>query len=75
MFCVLVFFTLFHPFFLFLLVPFLLFALFLPPHILVEQKGSRNCMNVIIIFINYNWIVTRWQWLIYMYTKYEIGYF
>ena len=28
----------------------------------------------IIIFINCNWVVTRWQWLFYMYTKYEIGY-
>ena len=24
--------------------------------------------------INWNWIVTRWQWLFYMYTEYEIGY-
>jgi len=23
---------------------------------------------------NCNWVVTRWQWLFYMYTKYEIGY-
>ena len=29
---------------------------------------------VIIIFINCNWVVTRWQWLFYMYTKHEIGY-
>ena len=29
---------------------------------------------IIIIFINCNWAVTRWQWLFYMYTKYEIGY-
>jgi len=29
---------------------------------------------IIIIFINCNWIVTQWQWLFYMYTKYEIGY-
>jgi len=29
---------------------------------------------IIIIFINCNWIVTWWQWLFYMYTKYEIGY-
>jgi len=27
---------------------------------------------LIIIFINCNWVVTRWQWLFYMYTKYEI---
>jgi len=29
---------------------------------------------IIIIFIYCNWVVTRWQWLFYMYTKYEIGY-
>jgi len=28
---------------------------------------------IIIIIINCNWIVTRWQWLFYMYTKHEIG--
>ena len=31
--------------------------------------------NIIIIFIYCNWVVTRWQWLFYMYTKYEIGYY
>ena len=31
--------------------------------------------RTIIIFINCNWVVTRWQWLFYMYTKYEIGYY
>ena len=30
---------------------------------------------VIIIFIYCNWVVTRWQWLFYMYTKHEIGYY
>ena len=29
---------------------------------------------IIIIIINCNWVVTRWQWLFYMYAKYEIGY-
>ena len=29
---------------------------------------------IIIIFITCNWVVTRWQWLFYMYTKHEIGY-
>ena len=29
---------------------------------------------IIIIIINCNWVVTRWQWLFYMYTKYEIDY-
>jgi len=27
---------------------------------------------IIIICINCNWVVTRWQWLFYMYTKYEM---
>ena len=30
---------------------------------------------IIIIFIYCNWVVTRWQWLFYMYTKHEIGYY
>ena len=34
----------------------------------------RNLIITIIIFINCKWVVTRWQWLFYMYTKYEIGY-
>ena len=29
---------------------------------------------VVIIVVNCNWVVTRWQWLFYMYTKCEIGY-
>ena len=29
---------------------------------------------IIVIIINCNWVVTQWQWLFYMYTKYEIGY-
>jgi len=29
---------------------------------------------IIIIIINCNWVVTRWQWLFYMHTKYEIVY-
>jgi hypothetical protein len=28
---------------------------------------------IIIIIIYCNWVVTLWQWLFYMYTKYEIG--
>ena len=30
---------------------------------------------ITIIIIYFNWLVTRWQWLFYMYTKYEIGYY
>jgi len=26
------------------------------------------------IFINCDWVVTQWQWLFYMYTRYENGY-
>jgi len=33
-----------------------------------------NRSSIIIIFVNCNWVVTRWQWLFYMCTKYEIGY-
>jgi len=29
---------------------------------------------IIINIINCNWVVNRWQWLFYVYTKYEIGY-
>jgi hypothetical protein len=29
---------------------------------------------IIITIINCSWVVTRWQWLFYMYTKYEAGY-
>ena len=29
----------------------------------------------IIIIIYCNLVVTRWQWLFYMYTKHEIGYY
>jgi len=30
---------------------------------------------IIIIIIYCNLVVTRWQWLFYMYTKHEIGYY
>jgi len=36
-----------------------------------EVKGRSGD---IIIFIYWNWVVTRWLWLFYIYTKYEIGY-
>jgi len=43
----------------------------------IDKKNvSHNLMMMIIIilFINCNWVVTRWQWLFYMCTKHEIGY-
>ena len=45
---------------------------------LVENMGrdsSVGILIIIIIFIYCNWVVTRWQWLCYMYTKHEIGYY
>jgi len=37
------------------------------------KKNSSMAVRIIIIIINCNWVVTRWQWLFYLYTKYEIG--
>jgi len=31
---------------------------------------GRLIIIITIIFINCNWVVTWWQWLFYMYTKY-----
>ena len=36
--------------------------------------GDNIIIIIIIIFVYCNWVVTRWQWLFYMYTKHEIGY-
>jgi hypothetical protein len=36
--------------------------------------GIHVCLHIIIIiiiFINCNWVITRWQWLFYMYTNME----
>ena len=38
-----------------------------------EGKQWRVIITIIIIFIYCNWVVIRWQWLFYIYTKYEIG--
>ena len=38
------------------------------------NSDVKGLIIIIIIIINCNWVVTRWQWLFYMYTKYEIGY-
>jgi hypothetical protein len=35
---------------------------------------ALGTVGMMIIFINRNWAVTWWQWLFYMYTKFEIGY-
>ena len=41
----------------------------------LSVRGARKYYFYIYnIFIICNWVVTRWQWLFYMYTKYEIGY-
>jgi len=39
-----------------------------------QLEFGVKIIMIIIIFINCNWVVTRWQWLFYMYTKYETGY-
>ena len=36
---------------------------------------TKKYIYIIIIFIYCNWVVTRWQWFCYMYTKHEIGYY
>ena len=38
------------------------------------HKNTLKIIIIIIIFIYCNWVVTKWQWLFYMYTKHEIGY-
>ena len=43
-------------------------------HILCSVTCPKIIIIIIIIIINCNWVVTRWQWLFYMYAKYEIGY-
>ena len=35
---------------------------------------DKQIIIINIIIINRNWVVTRLQWLLYMHTKYEIGY-
>ena len=38
-------------------------------------KGEHKTQHNVFIFIHCNWVVTLWQWLFYMYTKHEIGYY
>jgi len=35
----------------------------------------KTTTTIIIIIINCNWVLTPCQWLFYMYTKHEIGYY
>ena len=32
----------------------------------INFPDARGIIIIIIIFINFNWVVTRWQWLSYM---------
>ena len=45
----------------------------------IENRLARYVIAqndvIIIIFIYCNWVVTLWQWLFYMYTKLETGYY
>jgi len=48
------------------------------PNPIPNVSNNKKCCNyiiIIIIIIKCNWVVTRWQWLFYMHTKYEIGYY
>jgi len=49
-------------------------GLFSPQSIAIptELPGPHTIIIIIIIIINCNWVVTRWQSVFYMYTKYEI---
>jgi len=41
-----------------------------------DNASKSSSVIIIIIIITYcNWVVTRWQWLFHMHTKYEIGYY
>jgi hypothetical protein len=37
-----------------------------------SSSNNNNNNNNNNKFINCNWVDTRWQWLFYMYTKYEL---
>jgi len=41
----------------------------------IPDRTASHAVTIIMIFIYCNWVVTRWQWLFYMYTKHEIGYY
>jgi len=41
----------------------------------LNNNNNNNNNNNIVVVVNCNWVVTRWQWLFYMYKKYEIGYY
>ena len=43
--------------------------------LLYTELLSSYIIIIIIIFINCSWVVTQWQWLFYMHTKHEIGYY
>jgi hypothetical protein len=39
----------------------------------VWKHNDKFMQLIIVMFINYNWVVTRWQWSFNTYTKHEIG--
>ena len=39
-----------------------------------DGTDQRVQSLMFMMMINCNWVVTRCQWLFYMYTKYDIGY-
>ena len=43
--------------------------------VITQLKAYILVFWSIIIIIYCNWVVTRWQWLFYVYTKCAIGYY
>ena len=41
-------------------------------HWILLPSAITTTITMIIIIINYSWVVTQWQWLFYMHTKHEI---
>jgi hypothetical protein len=39
-----------------------------------EVRNSMLLLLLLLLLFNCSWVVTWWQWLFYMYTKYEAGY-
>ena len=36
---------------------------------------EEGVLNILVIYIYCNWVVTRWQWLFYMYTRHYYYYY
>ena len=46
-------------------------------YLVINTLGNLHTnafLHIMFIFIYCNWVVARWQWLFYMYTKHELGF-